>query len=288
MRAVLRALPVILCAVLALAAPRARGAFHLWQIKELFSNGDGSVQFIEFFTASSGQQFLSGHDLIANSDGVVVDFDFTTIPVVFPETTANRHFLAATPGFATLTGGVAPDFTIPANFFNPNAASISMNFAGGFDQLTIAGLAIPKDGVTSLTDTIIFPNGGDNLVAGMNSPTNFAGAVGSVNVGATPPSAGDFNEDGDVDGVDLTAWQGGFGMQGAGVDHMDGDADDDSDVDGADFLVWQQELGASNAASATASAPEPAGAALAAFAVLGSGRWRRSQSRSSPSARGPG
>src|SRR5690606_628727 len=41
----------------------------------------------------------------------------------------------------------------------------------------------------------------------------------------------DFDNDGDVDGDDLTMWEGGFGNSDAG------DADGDGDSDGADFLA---------------------------------------------------
>jgi hypothetical protein len=33
------------------SAPSARAAFHLFDIQEAYSNGDGSVQFIELFSA---------------------------------------------------------------------------------------------------------------------------------------------------------------------------------------------------------------------------------------------
>ncbi|MBX3427914.1 MAG: hypothetical protein KF688_19700 [Pirellulales bacterium] len=47
----------------------------------------------------------------------------------------------------------------------------------------------------------------------------------------------DFDEDGDVDGADLTMWQGGYGL------NANGDANGDGVTDGADFLVWQRQLG---------------------------------------------
>jgi hypothetical protein len=69
--------------------------------------------------------------------------------------------------------------------------------------------------------------------------------------------AGDFDDDGDVDGVDLTAWKGGFGSSNAG------DADDDGDTDGADFLIWQRNhTGPSAASGVAAVVPEPGVAAL--------------------------
>lgn len=33
----------------------AQAAFHAWDVAEVFSNADGSIQYIEFTTASNGQ-----------------------------------------------------------------------------------------------------------------------------------------------------------------------------------------------------------------------------------------
>lgn len=42
------------CATL-LWSSYAQAAFHLYDIREIYSNGDGSVQFVELFTAANGQ-----------------------------------------------------------------------------------------------------------------------------------------------------------------------------------------------------------------------------------------
>ncbi len=56
-----------LCLVGLLAAPlSARASFHLYDIKEVFSSSDGSVQFVELFTFVSGQQSLNGIPIIAS------------------------------------------------------------------------------------------------------------------------------------------------------------------------------------------------------------------------------
>jgi len=89
---------------------------------------------------------------------------------------------------------------------------------------------------------------------------------GDVNDFPAPPAAAaDFDEDGDVDGSDLTEWTGSFGLP-SGAMHSDGDSDADGDVDGADFLVWQQQLGGGAGAAAV---PEP----TALFAVASASYW---------------
>jgi hypothetical protein len=68
------------------------------------------------------------------------------------------------------------------------------------------------------------------------------------------PQPGDFDNDGDVDAMDLDAWQGAFGLTAFA------DADGDGDSDGADFLVWQRNVGA----APIAAVPEPGSGLLAA------------------------
>jgi hypothetical protein len=273
MRTLFRLCAPALAVAFALAAPApTRAAFHFWDIKEIFSTADGAVQFIEFVCgAATGEHFLDNHALSATSDGATVNYTFDANLNTL-QSTANRHFLAATAGFGALAGGVTPNYVIPANFFNPSATSITINFASNTDIVTFAGAALPKDGVMSLTDQS--PFGVTNLAAGVNSPTNFAGVAGSVNLGGPTFDAGDFDEDGQVDAADLAAWRTGFGTQGVAVDHGDGDANDDNDVDGADFLTWQQQLGASSVAAAHA-APEPATAALLAVVLVAGAAQRR-------------
>jgi len=244
----------------------AHAAFHQWEIKEVFTNADGTVQFVEFFTTEPGEGFLNSHNLIVTSDGVAKEF---VLNHNLTNPTTDKHFLIATAGFAALAGGVAPDYSpLPASFFNPNAASIFFDFAHTFDTLTLTGSQIPKDGINSLTDADVLPESGvDNMVVGVNSPTNFAGATGSVNLGGGTPIVGDFTGDGVVTGADLTRWRTNFGAAGSATVSQ-GNADADGDVDGQDFLIWQRRVGATS----IAAVPEPGAASLAlvvAVVVIG-------------------
>jgi T5SS/PEP-CTERM-associated repeat protein len=78
-----------------------------------------------------------------------------------------------------------------------------------------------------------------------------------------PHPTADFDNDGDVDGADLTQWQGDFGVNALS------NADGDGDSDGADFLAWQRQLG-SGVPSVAASevVPEPESALLFAFGIV--------------------
>ena len=225
-----------------LPAATSYGAFHLWNFNEIYSNGDGSVQFIEMFTTSNSQQFTSGQKITSNLNMFV-------FPSNTPSPTANHNLLLATSGFAAIAG-VVPDFTIPSYFFNPASDTLTLVFGS-----SITFTNAPTNGFNSLG----FPG----AVVGPNSPTNFAGTHGFI------PPRGDFNGDGSFDcvdidslvariasgtndiafdltadgfvnGNDLTAWRAAAGI--ANLPSMnpyrEGDANLDGVVDGSDFGIW--------------------------------------------------
>jgi len=168
------------------AAPSAKAAFHLWQVKEIFSNSSGSVQFVEMHDNFPGENSIAGFSLTANSDGVIKTFTFPGEPL---GDTTNHDLLIASTGFNLLPGGVPPDFTfaqgnVTLPFFNPNANNITITFSGSADSLSFTGASLPKDGTHSLTDTNLYNT--PNLVSGINSPTNFSGQSGSVNAAPEP------------------------------------------------------------------------------------------------------
>jgi len=158
----------------ALAVP-AHATFHLWEVTEIFSNGDGTVQFVEFFSEFSGQEFLAGHDLETYQQNVMRKrFSFpASIPVPQGESTVDRHFLVATPGFLAVAG-IAPDFVIPVGFLEPGI--IDEVALVGADAMDFAAAALPTDGLNSLND----PGSGDPVVAAAATPTNFARQVGTI------------------------------------------------------------------------------------------------------------
>jgi hypothetical protein len=165
MRARLTLLVVFL---MALAAPSTSYAgHHLWKISQLYSSAGGGVQFVELTTGPSnvtdepnvGSQTItaSGHT-----------FTFAT-SLTGPANT----LLVATSGFQSLAGGVMPDFVLPTTSF----------FSAGGGTIVYAGIdtwnygAVPTDGSHALLR--------DGTTA-VNSPTNTAHQVGSVNV--APPA----------------------------------------------------------------------------------------------------
>ena len=150
---------------------RAHAAFHLWEFRELFSNADGTVQFIELFNAFDFEELAFGETFRATQGANTHDFVF---PSDTPAPTANHHLLLATAAFASLPGAVTPDFIIPDGFlFTPNGKVENLVVLG--DSLTYA--VLPTDGILSLNA---------DLTTGPNSPTNYAGQTGSIDVSPPP------------------------------------------------------------------------------------------------------
>jgi len=146
----------------------APAAFHLWTIRELYTNASGSVQFIELFTGSSGQQFTNSQviQVTEQATGMTHTFMF---PSDTPNPTDNHAILIATSNLQSL-GGPAPDFpTLQAGFLFSGASTIEFL---GTNQGAISYPGLPTDGTHSL--------GIPGNTTQVNSPQNYAGTVGSV------------------------------------------------------------------------------------------------------------
>ncbi len=158
------------------AAHTCPGAFHLWEISQIFSNEDGSVQYIEMYNTSNFEQFLNGRDIEVSRDGGQSP-DSYTFPSNLPDgDTAERFVLVATGPIA----GVEPDYTIPANFLHiefETDATVSLPFSE-VPNADLTYTEIPTDGWRSLEV--------DGNVRAPATVTNFAGDTGTLPE-PTPP-----------------------------------------------------------------------------------------------------
>ncbi len=166
----LRKWQIGLCIALIGFSGGAHSAFHLWDINEVYSNASGTVQFIEFTTSSGSQQFVANHTVTSSNGTTTNTFN---IPTDLPGDSANKKFLIGTTSFAAL-GIVTPDYIMPDGFLF--TSNLTINFAENSDILFFATL--PTDGVLSVNR---------NMTTGTNSPTNFAGATGTIAPSSTIP-----------------------------------------------------------------------------------------------------
>jgi hypothetical protein len=142
----------------------------------------------------------------------------------------------------------------------------------GYLELRLNPGYTPQVGESYTVLSVISPTGGysgsfDQVIQPENMPPDLMFSVlygpKDVLVYVVPRAflASDFNQDGQVDGADLSQWASSFGQNGTS------DADDDGDSDGADFLKWQRQAGLSGGTGA-ASVPEPNNCALGALVAF--------------------
>jgi hypothetical protein len=157
-----------------LAASAVSATFHLFAIEQVFSNADGTVQFVVLRSPVNGEHLWAGQRLTAvGPGGVQTAYKF---PTNLPNSgTAGKRVLIATQGFAAL-GLVTPDYVIPDRFIPIPSGSV--DFAGVSSALYSA---LPTDGVSAIdVRGRVIPN-----VA-----TNFAGQ--SASVVSTPGAAANY------------------------------------------------------------------------------------------------
>ena len=164
--------PVILLSIGALTGPGVLAGEHTWDVWEVFSNADGTVQFIELREANN-----SGSEVGVNGNIVRVLPSNKTFQIPAPALTGNtagKSFLMATAAFAALPGAPTPDRTLPNNFI-VQATDTSAAFEP-WDTATWTAGTLPTNGILSLSRT----GPGSALVSGANTPTNYAGDTATI------------------------------------------------------------------------------------------------------------
>jgi hypothetical protein len=152
-----RLLRHVLASVIALVATAALAEFHTFQIEQIFSNADGSFQYIVLRESQglNGESLWSGHTFTATSahNGTSKTLVFRSdLPggngyLGIPAGTANKKVLIASQGFAALNL-ITPDYIMPNGFIATNGATLDY---AGVDQVTFSSL--PTDGAHALDRT---------------------------------------------------------------------------------------------------------------------------------------
>ena len=154
--------------VLCLIASAASARFESWRFDELYSNADGTMQYIVLKEAFGFTDMNNvgpvGMTSSGQNDFKVFDFGHD-LP---PTTTANKFMLIATQAVAD-TGLITPDYIMPDRFLPTDGGVV--NFGG---VISFRFAALPVDGTTALFTTGILYH---------NSATNFAGASASMPAG---------------------------------------------------------------------------------------------------------
>ncbi len=169
----------VVVVLIALGTATAHAASHSWRVNELFSNADGTIQFVELRECCG---FTTEHGL----GGKNVRSDATTLAYIFPANvtgdTSNEHILLATAAFAALPGAPTPNHIIPANFFQISGDTVRYATVQGYDFFTFGPGVLPTDGINSIQLTAFAPPS-DTFIIAPNTPTNYMGTPGFVNAG---------------------------------------------------------------------------------------------------------
>jgi hypothetical protein len=161
--------------VAAFAAGAALAAAPSFQISEVFSNADGTVQFVQLREMSglNGQNALAGQTLTVTRGARINTF---VIPTDLPHAqTANHAVLLVTAGYLQVPGNypefkaVVPDYIMPNQFLPAEGGTV--NFAG-VDTFTYP--ALPRDGFSA-----VYRSG--NTIRD-NNVQNYGGASASLPV----------------------------------------------------------------------------------------------------------
>jgi len=155
----------------------AHATFHEWRIDQIYSNADGTIQYIVLVALASGQEFINNHDIAVTQGGTTHRYTFTKSLAGDTAVTTSgpyggmtgsfKSLLLATQGFANLNV-VTPDYILPDGFlFTTGGGSIV--WAGGYDTFTYT--TIPMDGSKAL-----FRAGN----VAYNAPQNFIGDMGQI------------------------------------------------------------------------------------------------------------
>ena len=160
------------CALFVWVAESAMAGSHSWRISEVYSNSNGTIQFIELVECCGLPQevFVAGEHVTSNSH-------FFQFPGNLTVNTSNKKMLLATDGFAALPGAPPRDFAIVDNFFSITGDTIRYNPEGNYDTFTFSAGDLPTNGVDSIQIT---DHNSHTFIVAPNNPTNLNGDTDSI------------------------------------------------------------------------------------------------------------
>lgn len=171
-KVIARSVPIVAAATMGSAL----ADFDQWQINELFSNAEGTVQYIELQSAASNQGSLSGLTLVA-TDISGQQQNTLEISSNLAGDTLGKKLLFATQSFVQSTG-LSADFEIEDGFLFTEGGSL--DFANGASVISYQASQLAKNGVQSMSGA---------LLPQQSDPTNYSGLTATPN----PPLRGIFD-----------------------------------------------------------------------------------------------
>ncbi len=165
---------VLIVALLAISFS-SRATHHSWQIVEVFSNADGTLQFIEMTSAADSHNLVTCCSMYANNKATGADKEWKFTADLASSNTNGKSMLIATAGFEAAFG-IKPDYIIPDGYLAPAGGDV-------FYNNTLTWSALPTDGVMSY---------GASGINKAGTPKNFSGTEVTLTAKPTGTSATQF------------------------------------------------------------------------------------------------
>ena len=153
---------------------------HQWIITELFSNADGTVQFVELVGVADGEPAITGFTIDTSPTGTTGSI-MTSASLAGPpigSSNNGQYYLVGTVGYATLAAAQnepPPDATLPDDFLELGADTV--RYAGiATSDVAYSGSELPTNGIDSLDV--------ENPTGTTNTPQNSSGDMGSIDASA--------------------------------------------------------------------------------------------------------
>ncbi len=171
MRRLDRLSPLIVLISFILLTPTTQ-AVEAWQITEIFSNTDGTVQYVKLSTTSNNQQNLGGRTLRSLNAAGGVGQTFTFPSNLNSSQTANKSVLIGTAALSGFTQ-LHVDYQLPSGFLFTEGGTVQLV---DISSLTYQRTQLPRNGFQALRSD------GAPVTA---NPVNFAGQSVTVDVAVT-------------------------------------------------------------------------------------------------------
>lgn len=163
-------------ALVLLAAQSAFAPYHAWDIGEIYSSADGTVQFVELRALGAGQQNFANAITILATNSLGTNSILLTTNL--PSDSSGKTCIIGTSNLATIPGGVIPNYIVPPNFIRQavGGGNATVVFSpSGFSRVTALYTNLPTDG-----DSALLKSGSSVFAVPTNSPKNFAGQSNTI------------------------------------------------------------------------------------------------------------
>ncbi len=164
---------IIQCTLIMMLSVPAFASHHNWRVVEVFSNADGTLQFIQMNSVRENETNLSccafTSTNLTNNNSITYMF-----PSDLGEDSLNRDLLLGTSGIESAFG-IRPDYIIPDGYLFTGRGGIQYNEEVIWDEL-------PTDGINSIN----ISDGSQQIAAA--TPTNFNGESVTLPVDRDAPT----------------------------------------------------------------------------------------------------